>query len=419
MNIRYLAGFAFRNLTRHKRRTVITAASLAAGLSLFILFDSLLTGLENDGTRSMIWYDTGALQVQDSGYWEEKDSLPLDRAIADPGPVLDFLGSKGFKAAPRAVFMGELIVSGDPWTESGSVRVRMVALDPGRDAAVFRLQETLQEGKWLSDDPSGIVLGYQLARDLGARIGYPLTVMARTRDGAFQTMDLRVSGIVNTPNAAVNRLSAFVSLDLADEYLYLEGSVNQIAIAGDEDADPEKAAAKLEEGLKTVAGGLSVLPWTVTGAEFLAFVQSRSGLSRVLLLLVFIIAAVGVSNTMLMTILERTREMGMLRAQGMYDRELRTSLMMEAAAIGLIGGILGLVLSLPFNAFLVNTGFDLSWMIEKVGVDLPFSGRLRGAWHARTMVMSVAVGAFLSFAVSVIPARRAMKLSVVEALRHG
>ena len=243
--------------------------------------------------------------------------------------------------------------------------------------------------------------------------------MARTRDGAFQTMDLRVSGIVNTPNAAVNRLSAFVSLDLADEYLYLEGSVNQIAIAGDEDADPEKAAAKLEEGLKTVAGGLSVLPWTVTGAEFLAFVQSRSGLSRVLLLLVFIIAAVGVSNTMLMTILERTREMGMLRAQGMYDRELRTSLMMEAAAIGLIGGILGLVLSLPFNAFLVNTGFDLSWMIEKVGVDLPFSGRLRGAWHARTMLMSVAVGAFLSFAVSVIPARRAMKLSVVEALRHG
>jgi len=367
----------------------------------------------------MIWYDTGSLQVQDSGYWEEKDSLPLDRAIADPGPVLDFLGSKGFKAAPRAVFMGELIVSGDPWTESGSVRVRMVALDPGRDAAVFRLRETLQEGKWLSDDPSGIVLGYQLARDLGARIGYPLTVMARTRDGAFQTMDLRVSGIVNTPNAAVNRLSAFVSLDLADEYLYLEGSVNQIAIAGDEDADPEKAAAKLEEGLKTVAGGLSVLPWTVTGAEFLAFVQSRSGLSRVLLLLVFIIAAVGVSNTMLMTILERTREMGMLRAQGMYDRELRTSLMMEAAAIGLIGGILGLVLSLPFNAFLVNTGFDLSWMIEKVGVDLPFSGRLRGAWHARTMLMSVAVGAFLSFAVSVIPARRAMKLSVVEALRHG
>ena len=115
---------------------------------------------------------------------------------------------------------------------------------------------------------------------------------------------------------------------------------------------------------------------------------------------------------MLMTILERTREMGMLRAQGMYDKELTGSLLMEAAAIGFIGGILGLALSLPSNVFLVNTGFDLSWMIDKVGVDLPMAGRLRGAWHPRTMVTAVAAGAFLSFAVSLVPVRRAVKMSV-------
>ncbi|MFA6507926.1 MAG: FtsX-like permease family protein [Treponemataceae bacterium] len=419
MNARFFLGLAFRNLTRHKRRTILTATSMAAGLAMFILFDSLLTGLQNDGVRSMVWYDTGALQVQNAAYWDEKDSMPLDKAIERPDKVLALLDSKALKAAPRAVFQGELVVNQDPWPESGSARVRVVAIDPTRDGQVFRLKDTVAEGKWLSEDSGGIVLGYQLAKDLGAKIGYPLTVVARTKDGAYQTMDLRVSGIVNTPNAAVNRLNAYISLEIADEILYLGGSVNQIVVAYDEDAVTDAFVSRLGSDLSQAESGLSVLPWKTTGADFLAFVQSRSGLSRVLLFIVFIIAAVGVSNTMLMTILERTREMGMLRAQGMYDKELTASLQLEAAAIGLIGGVLGLVLSLPLNAFLVNTGFDLSWMIEKVGVDLPMAGRLRGAWHPRIMFTAVAAGAFLSFLVSVVPVRRAVKMSVVEALRHN
>jgi ABC-type lipoprotein release transport system permease subunit len=417
-HLRLLQGLAFKNLTRHKRRSLITALALAMGLAMFILFDSLLTGLENDGVRSMVWYDTASLQIQQKDYWDEKDMMPLERSIAEPGRVIASLAELGLAACPRAVFGAELIISQDPWPQSGSVRVRVTAIDPRQDAAVFRLAGCLQEGRWVETGVEGVVLGSQLARDLGAKIGYPLTLVTRTRDGAYQTLALPVSGIVNSPNAAVNRLGAFLPLDLADAYLELGGSVNQIAVSAAEDADADALAASLEKRLAPIQGDLRVLPWRVTGADFLGFVTSRSGLSRIILLIVFIIAAVGVSNTMLLTILERTREMGMLRAQGLLDHELMLSLLMEAAQIGLLGGLLGLLLSLPFNLALINTGIDLTWVINHVSVDLPTNGRLRGAWHTSTMLAAVAAGIGLSVAVSILPVRRALRMEVTECLRH-
>ena len=320
---------------------------------------------------------------------------------------------------PRAVFSGEMIVNKDPWPESGSVRARFSAIDPVRDARVFKLQECIQEGQWLSPGEEGIVIGAQMAKDLGAKIGYPVTIVTRTRDGAFQTMDFPIIGILNTPNAAVNRLNIFMDLSVANEYLELAGTVNQIAIAFGEERDAVREARLISKDLESVETDLSVLPWKVTGEDFLAFIQSRQGLSKILLLLVFIIAAVGVSNTMLLTILERRREIGMLRAQGMQDREVMACLLMEAGLIGLIGGILGLLISLPFNIQLIDIGLNVGGLMSSMGADLPFAGRFRGAWHPQTMVVSVLMGITLSIAVSIFPVRRSTDMQITECLRHN
>lgn len=414
-----LIGLAFRNLTRHKRRTIITALSLAIGLALFVLFDSLLAGMENDGVRNLIEYDTGGLQVQQKDYWDDRDLMPLDKSINDPKAVIAWLKSKGYQGTARAVFSGEMIINQDPWPESGSVRARFVAIDPTQDATVFRLQEHVAKGHWLQPGEEGIVIGAQMATDLGADIGYPVTITTRTRDGAYQTMDFPIVGIINTPNAAVNRINIYLNLDVADSYLLLEGSVNQIAVAFNEEADAEAAAVSISAGLKDLQSDLVVLPWRTTGADFLAFVQSRQGISKVLLLLVFIIAAVGVSNTMLLTILERRREIGMLRAQGMQDKELLISLLMEAGAIGVIGGLSGLILSLPFNLALIGNGLDLTYLLSQMNSSLPFSGQLRGAWHPLVMLMSVGAGIIMSVIVSILPVRSAMKLQITECLRQN
>ncbi|MCX7024827.1 MAG: FtsX-like permease family protein [Spirochaetes bacterium] len=415
-----LASLALRNLRRRKRRTAITASALAAGLCMFVLFDSLIAGLENDGARSMVWYDIGGMQVQNERYAADKDSLPLDIDIDDPAGVVAAAAKAGFAATPRAVFSGELVVGGEPWPEDGSAVARITAIDPGRDGAVFRLGETVREGRWLRESDQGIVLGSKLAETLGAQVGWSLTVVTRTKDGAWQTIDAEIIGIVATPNAAVNRVNAYLTLSAADECLGLGGSVNQVAVAFPEEADAARAAGKLGAALENAGfAGLAVLPWRVVGADFVGFVESRRGISRVLLLLVFIIAAVGVSNAMLLSVLERTREIGALRAQGMRDREVVAMLLVEAGAIGVIGAAAGILLASAVNAPFVAFGIDMTPLLDIVDVDLPFSGILRGAWHPVVMLQAVAVGALLSVAVSVVPARRAVRMTVVECMRHA
>ena len=101
-----LVSLALKNLTRHKRRTIITATALAMGLLMFILFDSLLTGMENDGVRTMIWYDTAGLQVQNTAYWDDKSLMPLDAYIANPEAVLARLNEKGYVATPPCRILG-------------------------------------------------------------------------------------------------------------------------------------------------------------------------------------------------------------------------------------------------------------------------------------------------------------------------
>jgi ABC-type lipoprotein release transport system permease subunit len=417
MRAALLLGLAFRNLTRHKRRTIITAASLAVGLSLFILFDSLLTGFEINGVRNLVRYETGGLQLQHRDWWRDKDLLRLDLGLADPASLVGRLEREGLAASPRIVFSAEMVLNQDPWPESGSIQLRCVAMDPTRDRQVFQLMDAPIEGRWFEAGEEGAVIGSQMAKDLGARIGYPLTLVTRTRDGAFQTIDLVISGIVTTPNTSVNRKNLYLPLDLADSCLQMDGSVNQIAVRFDEELDDRAKAADLEARIKEIAPAATVRGWHETGAEFLAFVEGRQGLTRVILLLVFIIAAVGVSNTMLLTVLERTRENGMLRAQGLHDGELKACMYLEAGAIGLIGGLMGLALSVPGNLYLIHVGIDTSGLLEQVGADQPLANVLRGTWHPPVMLAALACGVILSVLVSILPVRRALAMQITDCLR--
>ncbi len=412
----FLLSLAFKNLTRHKRRTVITASSLAMGLMIYLLLNSLLTGIEVEGVRNLIWYETGAAQIQNSAYWDDRLFLPMDKDISSPGEIMNRLELAGFKTAQRTQFGGELIVSKDPYPESGFSRAIFTAVDPTKDADVYRIHETLVEGRWLKPGEEGVVLGNAMADQLGAHIGFPVTIKTRTRDGVWQTMDFPILGIFRSPNALVNRMHVYLDRSVADDYLYLGDSATFISVQRGDWED----VGSFEKALQAVIGpGLTVLTWKTLGSDFLGFIQSRSNITFIILFLVFIIAAVGVSNTMLLTILERTRELGMLRAQGMHDKEIFLGLLMEAGAIGFIGGVTGLVMGSLINIPLTTTGLDASGLLTQINASLPFSGVIRGAWNLKSYFIVFVAGIVISILVSIIPIRHALKQEITEALRHN
>jgi putative ABC transport system permease protein len=332
--------------------------------------------------------------------------------------VLGWLAGKKIPAAPRTVFGGELILRKDPFLEDGSLTLRVLAIDPVKDDTVFRLKETIEAGRYLGPGEEKILIGAWLAADLGAEVGYPLTIVTRTRDGYYQTIDVEIAGIFNCPNPAINKGTVFIPLDTADCYLEMNGAVTEINLRLPEREDAVELAAALESDLSGVAPGLEVKSWRDLAEDYLAFAGMKKSASNIILILVFIIAAVGISNTMIMAINERTKELGMMRALGMKDSQIRLAFLLEAGGIGFIGAVMGVVLGVVLSYWIVTRGVDMGGLIGDMDIGYRVHGLFRGAWHPEAMVTAFIFGIVLTVLVSFLSTGRALRRGIADSLRY-
>ena len=415
--MKFLITLAWKNLSRYRKRTIITAAALAFGLGLYIFMDSMLMGAEIESERNLIWYETASARIMHQDYWAEKDSLPLKYALDNTDELLAKLDKEGIAATPRTVFFGEIIMLKDPYPEDGSMFTKIFAIDPATDEDVFEFKKTIEAGRYLEPGEEGVMLGSWLAEDIGAEIGFPLTIVTRGRDGYKQTIDVEVVGILNCPNPYINRASLFIPLDTADYYLAMEGGVTEIDLKYKDYNEAEKVSIELEKKLGKDLNGWVILPWQILAKDYVMFSEMKKGGSSIFLLLVFVIAAVGVSNTMLMAVFERERELGMMRAMGMKDSQVKTAFFIEAAGIGVIGSICGIILGVILDFWLVNWGIDFSFMMRQVDSGYRISGIFYGAWNFTTMIQALIIGVFMTVGVAYFPIRRGLKLEITDCLR--
>ncbi len=406
-----------KNLFRYRKRTIITSAALAAGVMIYILMDSMIAGSMDMSEDNILKYEYGHGSITTTQTWEDRDYLPLDSPIPDGVSLADELnGQDGISAAPRTQFMGDMILYKDPFPEDGNMQVVLTGIDPERDRRVFDLPGSLSKGRWLESGKDQVVIGSWMASEIGADIGYYVTVVCRTRDGYYQTMDLEIAGILDTPNPTVNRLSMFIPLDTADYALDMAGGVTEIVVKlpGDREVD-SREKKQVQELLPP---DLVYHSWKEQALVYIAASNGDRYSTVVILFLIFIIAAVGVSNTMLMSAMERTREMGMMRAMGMRDRDLKRMFLMEAAGIGFLGSLLGIVLGSLGNIPLVLKGIPLPASTDQYDMGYRISGAMWGVWKPETMIFSLLLGMAITILVSRLSVRKILKFSIVEDLRH-
>ena len=418
LSFRKTIAMAFLNLRRQKRRTAITAGAVAVGLALYIFVDSLLLGLDLESERNIIWYETGTAQVIGDGYLAERDVRSLKYPVAEADSIRGILETAGIPAAARTVFSGELIVFQDPFPEDGSVFVTAYGIDPVSDDEVFRMPETLVSGEYIEPGTSTALMGAWLAEDIGADVGYPFTIVTRTSEGYYQTIDLEIAGIVNTPNPIINRTGIFLPRDVANDYLQMGNGATEIAVASADEKNLDDLTSEIRLELAGVSG-IEIADWRLLASDAVAIAEVKKSSTDMILFLVFVIAAVGISNTVLMAILERTRELGMMRAMGLRNREVAGLLFVETACIGIMGGLAGIALGAAANLFLVNTGIDYSSILRNADVGYRLTGRMYGAWHPAAYVQALVAGVLISISAALIPVRRAIKMSIVDALHTG
>jgi ABC-type lipoprotein release transport system permease subunit len=133
---------------------------------------------------------------------------------------------------------------------------------------------------------------------------------------------------------------------------------------------------------------------------------------------VFIIAAVGISNTMLMAVYERVREIGMMRAMGMNNGDIRLTFLFEAGGIGLIGAVFGVGLGVIANWLMVRWGIDMSALMGHMDIGYRVAGSFRSAWHPQAIVGGFVFGVIAAMLFSILPSSRALKMQITDCLRY-
>ena len=416
--MKFFLAFAWKNLSRHTKRTLITASAIAFGLMTFLFVDSLLIGGEKDSERNLIWYETASLRIYQNENFNSWKKATLKHLIDNPSEIVRPLEDAGVRATTRTVFTGEMVVNKDPFPEDGSLHVRVTAVDPLKDTTVYKFQDALTEdSQWIEAGSNQAIMGQWLAEDIGADVGYPITIVTRTRGGAYQTIDLEIVGLAYTGNPIVNRNAILMDQTYADELLLLDGSVSQIDIAYPVIANTEDELAVVKELIPATRQDIGLFTWQTLAADYLSLAATKQSGSIMMLGFVFFIALIGISNTMLLAMYERRREIGMMRALGMKNHEIVINFLLEAGGIGVIGGAIGILLGIGVVAFGVEIGLNYGFILRDFDAGYRIASIFRGVWRPAMFVIAFMASIFMSMIAALIPTRAALKMSVSDCLR--
>jgi len=246
-----------------------------------------------------------------------------------------------------------------------------------------------------------------------------------------QLVDAIVVGVINSPDPVPNGNTAYIPIDvLQDEAgMMLEGAVTELLIRVKDahytqlpGANESAAAitAALERGLgESLPNDLAVFFWLDYMADYLGYEALQTGAPQILAFLLFFLSFLGISNTILLAILERTKEIGMMRAMGMTDRQMIMAYMLEAGILGFFGSIMGMILGCAINYPMVKYGLDIGAMADSLGGGIGFrvTTVLRSAWNIPTIFGAGIFATLLAACMAYFPTRRAVKMSITDSLR--
>lgn len=296
----------------------------------------------------------GHFQVMETKALQDQEDQSLQLALPDGEALAAKLRAlpEVAEVLPRIAFMG-LLTNG-----TRSVAYLGTAVDPAREPRYMAVLDHVKDGaamsggagsRWLSPDPNAreVLLGPGLAKSLGASVGSTLTLMATTKDGALNAVDVTVVGLVDQGVKELNDRALLTSLATSEALLDADGARSRLSVVL---KDPKR----LNAGLAAVRGALSsdesAIAWTDLAAFYKQVRLLYFFIFGFMSLVLFLVVWLATANTLLMSVMERVREFGVLRALGLQPGQLVGLLQWEGAAIGVLGGLLGLITTLLLRA---------------------------------------------------------------------
>jgi putative ABC transport system permease protein len=398
---------AFRNVFRNTRRTALTVLVISFGAAALILSGGFFV-YNFDGLReTTIRNGLGHLQIHSERYLADGEDRPLQHGIVPYAELQQWLESREhvFATTGQIDFVG-LISNGEK-----SEAFLGSGVNPEHET-LMGFSMNLKEGEPLGADDEAL-LGTGLAATLKARPGDVLTIMGTTSDGALNAVDVKVSGMYAVGIKEFDARSIKVSLATAQRLLDSD-RVTKIIVKLDATRHTEAVRAELvAAGLGPQGAGLKVRSWYDLATFYKQVVMLYDAIFVFLGVIIFILVVLSSSNTMMMSVFERVREIGTLMAFGTRRRQVLAIFVLEGAVLGVLGGFCGLLVSYGFIQAINNAGLTMP-PPPSFSTGFPLLVKPVPELFAAVFVLIVAV----LTGSAVIPAWRGARLRIVDALGH-
>ncbi len=398
-------SMAWRNVWRNKRRTLITASALALGVMVMSIMMGLTDGMVDRMVRIATVSRIGEAQIHAKNYRETKEETLV---LTDLGTLLAQARStpKIKSAAPRVRGMGILAIA------DRSRGVQLLGVDPGAETQVTNWKERIIKGAYL-DGPAQVMLGAELAEKLDVELGTKMVITAaNVRTGEATTELVRVKALLHTGDTALDRTTAIIPLPMAQKMLGLPDAAHEIARRVDVPQRDEAAITEVLRGLE--APERDVVAWHKINKVIAQMSEMMDVWMDAIVYFLFLIIAFGVVNTISMSLLERMREFGVMRALGTSGRTLAGLIVAEALWLGLIGALPGVALGLLASWWFATQGFDFT---GTTAYGMTFSEPIYGKVNVWGTLRTALIFTFLTALTSFVSAVRASRVDPVEAMR--
>jgi putative ABC transport system permease protein len=394
-----IVKMAWRNVFRHKRRTVLTLITISVGIFISIFGEGVNRGMYSQVKNTLRNSSLGYYKIYSNGYYEERiTNDPLEYPIKNYQELEKKL--KGKKYSSRLVFKGTLT------DRSKSLNVNFIGVDKDEENSVFDRDKCMVEGNFDTKRAS-VVIGYKLAELFDLELGSEIVIGTRTATKALNAYDVKVGGIIKTGNPFMDSSSVFMSRSFAEEFANAK-FINDIVIG-------EELSIDFVESINNI--GYRIVPLVEELVDIEKITRVRRKFFAVISIAILMMAGLGIANTMLMAMMERQREIGIMMAGGMRRPSILSLFLLEGSISGIIGGFIGFIGGTLLVLYYEKNGMYLG-NIEELGTNLPLSDRLYFNYDLRISLFYFLV-AFLCAVISAFyPAYKATKLSPVEVLKN-
>lgn len=401
-----LIKIAWRNVWRNKVRSLIVIMSLAIGLFAGVFYTAFSWGMIEEHIESNISENLSHIQIHRQDY---DKTQPNNFFIADGKQLLENVSeNKNIKAVT-----GRSLVTGMVSSANAGSGVFVSGIIPEKEIAVTGLDSKVIEGDFFEGIKiNPVLIGKKLAEKLKVGVKNKIVLTFQDANGEITAGAFRVVGIYKSRNSKMDEMNVYVKMEDINRLMGFENELNEVAVL----LNNSEQLDEVKKELIPVAPGMKVETWKELSSELEYMVSMFSQYIYIFITIILLALTFGIVNTMLMTVLERVRELGMLMSIGLNKSKLFLMIVLETIFLAVVGGPLGILIAHLFILYYGNVGVDLSQFseaFEQLGYSSIIYPKVVWNYYIEIGGMAMLAAVFAA----IYPAYKALQLNPSEAIR--